>query len=100
MTATSEWPGSCVTDCTLLPGTEPDMLWAKARSTILAPLFHTLQPMAARPTSCDPVSLRAALVVAVYFGMLDLVIFAAYALWRGPQRFGFAESWPLVTYFV
>jgi hypothetical protein len=35
-----------------------------------------------------------------YFGALDLVTIAAYALWVGPERFGATEPWPLVAYFI
>jgi len=35
-----------------------------------------------------------------YLATLGLVAIAAYALWAGPQRFGVAEPWPLVAYFV
>ena len=35
-----------------------------------------------------------------YLTVLGLIMIAAYALWVGPELFGFTESWPLVSYFV
>jgi hypothetical protein len=70
------------------------------RTTILTPLLDATRAVAARRPTRDLGPLRAAIGVAVYFAMLDLVTIAAFALWHGPQRFGVDESWPLVFYFV
>ena len=76
------------------------MLWATARSLVVATLLDTRRVVATMRTQLDLKLVRAAIGVMVYFAILDLVTIAAYALWAGPQRFGISEPLPLVFYFV
>ena len=76
------------------------MRWAIARALSLTPFLDAMRAAAGMRTRLDLSMFRDAVGMMVYFATLELVTVAAYALWAGPRRFGVAESWPLVFYFV